>query len=252
MSVRHGRSSSFVISWLTVSLIAAVSALSLSVASYSARDPKPATAPDSSVACPAPLVEKKTSPLRTSAKRISTFARANCFLVELRNPACPVVDRPNSVTEPNTRTSTPTRPPSAPLRCRSNSTLLRSGLSKTKKRFVATNWLERMSSACLPSGSPCASRSKERPYRVSFEKRPMAIFRLNRFATGRLAAFCASICASRLELPSCLTVGSPGTAQAVNSVTAPTANARTRSGLMFSIEVFKVRYLLLVSISTIA
>ncbi|MNY09616.1 hypothetical protein D3C86_1425360 [compost metagenome] len=74
ISVNQARCCSWLMTLVMVSAIAADIARSFSVESYPARVPNPATSPVSVVASPDPEVEKKTRPVRTSTRRISTVA----------------------------------------------------------------------------------------------------------------------------------------------------------------------------------
>ena len=76
ISVRQGRFSKFETNLSITSDIAEAITLSFRVASYPALFPNPKLSLDCVVAVPAPIAEKKACPVRTSMRRISTFALA--------------------------------------------------------------------------------------------------------------------------------------------------------------------------------
>ncbi len=143
--------------------------------------------PVSVLASPVPVAVKKAWPVRTSRSRASTLARATWFRVALRKPTLPESLRPNSVTAPTRRVSTPTRF-SWPERCCSLRTFCRSGRSKTRNWPEAMSRLVTMSEACLPRGSSFWSTRRDFPYRVSLVKRATAIFRRSTLPAGGTAA----------------------------------------------------------------
>lgn len=112
---------------------------------------------------PAPEAAKKACPVLTSTTRTSILAKATWRLLDETNPDSPKVLRPNSVSDPMIRASTPTKLSFVSVNRLSACRRVMSGLSKTRYAPDSVSALLIRSVTCFPRGSSCLSRSSDWP-----------------------------------------------------------------------------------------